>query len=145
MDINDTYVKELLNKEDFLKAFPVVKQLRTNLVETTYLELLEGMIEEGYKAFALYVSNEIVSVIGIIQLTNLHYGKHIWVNDLITDLDQRAKGYGEILLSFVSKIAKENGCEVIALSSGLKRLDAHKFYESKMEFDKVSYVFKKEL
>lgn len=145
MDINDTYVKELLNKEDFLKAFPIIKQLRTNLVETTYLELLEGMIEEGYKAFALYVANEIVSVIGITQLTNLYYGKHIWVNDLITDLDQRSKGYGKILLSFVSNIAKENGCEVIALSSGLKRLDAHKFYESKMEFDKVSYVFKKEL
>jgi hypothetical protein len=34
---------------------------------------------------------------------------------------------------------------VVALSSGLPRVEAHKFYESKMEFDKTSYVFKKQL
>ena len=50
-----------------------------------------------------------------------------------------------MLLSFVNEWAKENSCEVVALSSGLQRVEAHKFYESKMEFDKTSYVFKKQL
>lgn len=145
MDNETTYVRELLNKEDLLKAFPVMKPLRTHLVEETYLNLIEDMKKEGYKMFALYVEEEIVAVIGVIKLTNLYYGKHVWVNDLVTDINQRSKRYGQFLLSFVNEWAKENGCEVVALSSGLQRVEAHKFYESKMEFDKTSYVFKKQL
>ncbi|TFB12835.1 GNAT family N-acetyltransferase, partial [Filobacillus milosensis] len=32
-----------------------------------------------------------------------------------------------------------------ALSSGLQRTDAHRFYEDRMDYDKVSYVFKSSL
>jgi GNAT superfamily N-acetyltransferase len=145
MNKETTYIKELINNDDFLKAFPVMKQLRTHLTQETYLNLIEDMKKEGYKMFALCVEEEIVAVIGVIKLTNLYYGKHVWVNDLVTDVSQRSKGYGQILLSFVNEWAKENACEVVALSSGLPRVDAHKFYESKMEFDKTSYVFKKQL
>lgn len=140
-----TYVREILNKEDLLKAFAVIKQLRTHLIEEKYLNLVEDMKKEGYKMFTLNVGEEVTAVVGFIKLTNLYYGKHVWVNDLVTDVNQRGKGYGEILLSFVNEWAKENGCEVVALSSGLDRVEAHKFYEGKMEFDKTSYVFKKQL
>lgn len=136
-------VKQLKGREDYLKAFPVVKQLRNNLDEKTYLSLLEDMRKEGYKMFALYSDETIVAVAGIIMLTNLYYGKHVWVNDLVTDEKQRSKNYGQILLDFISNWAKENGCEVVALSSGLQRTEAHRFYELKMGFDKTSYVFKK--
>jgi GNAT superfamily N-acetyltransferase len=145
MDKETTYIKELVNKEGLLKAFPIMKQLRTHLVEETYLNLIEDMKREGYKMFALYLVNEVVAVAGVIKLTNLYYGKHVWVNDLVTDVNQRSKKYGQILLSFINEWAKENGCDVVALSSGLQRLEAHKFYESKMRFDKTSYVFKKQL
>lgn len=145
MNKETTYVKELLNKEELLKGFPVMKQLRTHLVEETYLNLIEDMKKEGYKIFALYVDEEVVSVAGVIKLTNLYYGKHVWINDLVTDVNQRSKKYGQTLLSFINKWAKENGCDVVALSSGLQRVEAHKFYEFKMGFDKTSYVFKKQL
>lgn len=145
MDKETTYVRELLNKEDLIRAFPVIKQLRIHLDEDIYLNLIEEMKKEGYSIFALYLEKEIVAVVGVIKLTNLYYGKHVWVNDLVTDVNHRSKGYGQILLSFINKWAKENGCGVVALSSGLQRVEAHKFYESKMEFDKTSYVFKKQL
>ena len=137
MDKETTYVKELLNKEDLLKAFPVMKQLRTHLVEQTYLNLIEDMKKEGYKMFALYVGEEIVAVAGVIRLTNLYYGKHVWVNDLVTDVNQRSKKYGQILLSFINEWAKENGCDVVALSSGLQRVEAHiSFMNSKWDLIK---------
>lgn len=145
MEKETTYIKELVNKEEFLKAFTVMKQLRTHLVEETYLNLILDMKKEGYKMFALYVDEEVVAVAGVIKLTNLYYGKHVWVNDLVTDANQRSKKYGETLLSFINEWAKENGCDVVALSSGLQRVEAHKFYESKMGFDKTSYVFKKQI
>ncbi|QAA35351.1 GNAT family N-acetyltransferase [Clostridium manihotivorum] len=122
-----------------------MKQLRNDLDEEKYLSLLEHMKKEGYKMFALYYEDAIVAVAGVITLTNLYYGKHVWVNDLVTDSKQRSKNYGQRLLDFISQWAKENGCEVVALSSGLQRTEAHKFYEYKMGFDKTSYVFKKQI
>ncbi len=35
MNKETVYIKELLNKEELLKAFPVMKQLRTHLVDKT--------------------------------------------------------------------------------------------------------------
>lgn len=145
MDKETTYVKELLNKEDLLKAFPLIKQLGASFSEETYLSLIEDMKKEDYKMFALYAEEEVVSVAGVSKLTTLQYGKHVYVNELVTDENQRSKGYGQILLSFVNEWAKDNGCNVVVLSSGFQRVEAHKFYESKMGFDKTSYVFKKQL
>ncbi len=145
MDKETTYVKELLNKEELLKAFTIMKQLRTHLIEETYLNLILDMKKEGYKMFALYVDEEVVAVAGVIKLTNLYYGKHVWVNDLVTDINKRSNKYGQSLLSFINEWAKENCCDVVALSSGLQRVEAHKFYELKMGFHKTSYVFKKQL
>lgn len=145
MENEITYIREVLSKEELLEVFCIIKQLRTHLVEETYLNLIKDMKKEGYKMFGLYAEEKVVAVVGLIKLTNLYYGKHVWVNDLVTDENQRSKKYGQTLLSFVTEWAKDNGCEVLALSSGLEKIEAHKFYESKMEFNKVSYVFKKQL
>lgn len=145
MKIDEMVVRELLGKDDFLQAFPVMQQLRPYLDEKTYLELIVAMQKEKYKMFALFAGQKIVAVTGVAQLTNLYYGKHVWVHDLICDADQRSKGYGERLLSFIIQWAKENYCEKVALSSGLQRIGAHKFYAEKMKFDKTGYTFVKQL
>lgn len=145
MNNKDILIREILSEEDLLKAFVVMKQLRTHLDERSYLALVTDMKKEGYKMFGLWVEEKIVAVTGIIQLTNLYYGKHIWVNDLVVDETQRSTGYGQELLNFVIAWGKENHCGVVALSSGLEKEYAHKFYESKMAFNKVSYVFKKQI
>lgn len=95
--------------------------------------------------FALLEKEKIVAVAGVIQLTNLYYGKHIWVYDLVTDESNRSKGYGEKLLSYVQTWGKEKGCGIVALSSGLSRIDAHRFYENKMGYAKTGYVIQKTL
>ena len=64
---------------------------------------------------------------------------------MVTDTNIRSKGYGEKLLTYVHEWAKENKYESVALSSGLQRTDAHRFYEDRMNYDKVSYVFKTSL
>lgn len=145
MENHIAIIKELKDENQWKKAFLVMKQLRINLNEETYLQLLKSMIKEGYRMFALFEGGQIVAVTGIIELTNLYYGKHIWVYDLITDESKRSQGYGEKLLSFVAEWGKERGCEVVALSSGLARTDAHKFYERKMKYTKTSYVFRKQV
>jgi GNAT superfamily N-acetyltransferase len=138
-------IKELKNENQWKEAFLIMNQLRTDLDEEEYLQLVKDMSKEGYIMFALWEGMKIIAVIGVIKLTNLYYGKHIWVYDLIVDESKRSKGYGDKLLSYVQQWGKGIGCETVALSSALSRTEAHRFYENKLEFNKTSYVFKKKL
>ena len=139
-------IKELQSRNEIIEAFPVMRQLRTHLDEGSYLELVsEAQEKEGYKMFALFDGNDIVAVIGFQPMITLYYGRFIWVCDLVTDVNKRSKGYGEKLLTYIHKWANENKYESVALSSGLQRTDAHRFYENKMDYNKVSYVFKADL
>lgn len=137
--------KEVKTQDELIEAFKVMHELRTHLDEEGYLELLEPMQKEGYRMIVAIDNEEIVAATGIIQLTNFYNGKHIYVYDLVTAEAHRSKGYGDKLLSYIHKIAKQEGCSSVALSSGLHRKDAHRFYEEKMDYAKTSYAFEKKL
>jgi GNAT superfamily N-acetyltransferase len=136
-------IREFTTKEDWLQAFPVLHELRPHLNEATYLDLLMEMRKEGYKMFALLEKGEVVAVTGVIILTNLYYGRHVYVNDLVTHSSARSKGFGEKLITYVEQWGRENDCKNIALSSGMQRTDAHRFYQEKMAYERPSFVFKK--
>ncbi|GEN82563.1 putative N-acetyltransferase YhdJ [Sporosarcina luteola] len=139
-------VKELESPKEMLEAFPVMNQLRTHLDEKTYLDLvIEAKEKDMYRLFALFDQGEIVAVIGFKPMITLYYGRFVWVCDLVTDQTKRSNGYGERLLSYVHEWAEDHEYRSVALSSGLQRTDAHRFYEEKMGYDKVSYVFKKNI
>lgn len=139
-------VKELQTEKEILGAFPIMKQLRSHLDKNTYLNLvMEAKAKDNYRIYALKDKENMVAVTGFKPMITLYYGRFVWVCDLVVDSNLRSKGYGEKLLTYVHNWAKEHGYNSIALSSGLQRLDAHRFYEDKMDYDKVSYVFKRVL
>lgn len=144
--MTDIVYKELQTNEEFLEAFPIMNQLRTHLDKTAYLDLVnEAMEKDRYRMLGLYDHSQVVAVVGFKPMVTLYYGRFIWVCDLVTDQNFRSKGYGKKLLSYVHRLAIEEGYENVALSSGLQRVEAHHFYEDKMDYDRVSYVFKKRL
>ena len=146
LGVDPLIIKELKSHNEMMEAYPIMKQLRTHLDQNNYLELVtEAQEKDSYKMFALLNTGEIIAVIGFKPMITLYYGKFVWVCDLVTDSNRRSKGYGDKLLTFVQEWAIENHYESVALSSGLQRTDAHRFYEEKMGYDKVSFVFKKNL
>src|SRR5689334_16583407 len=104
-------------------------ELRTHLDEDAYVALLHEMKPEGYRLMALRDEGAIKALAGIAHLTNLYYGRHIWVYDLVTTADGRSRGYGAALLGHVEQMARDLDCDTLALASGLQRLDAHRFYK----------------
>ena len=139
-------IKDLKNEKEWKEAYPVMKQLRTHLDEEQFLQLVqEAKQKNDYKMAALYDNEKLVAVTGFMPMITLYNGRFIWVCDLVTDSDCRSKGYGEALLDYIHNWSKENGYDIVSLSSGLQRIEAHRFYENKMEYDKVSYVFLKRL
>lgn len=142
--MTDTIIKELVTKEDILNSFPVVQQLRTQLNEDQYVELVaEAMNKDHYRMFALLEEEDILAVIGFKPMITLYYGKFVWVENLVTGENARSQGHGEMLLNFVHDWAGDHHYKTVALSSGLERTEAHRFYEDKIGYDKVSFVFKK--
>lgn len=146
MMIETIVIKELNSQKEILKAYPLMKQLAEHIDEETYLGIVNEAKEyENYKMFALIEDGEIVAVTGFKPMVTLYYGRSIWVSDLVTDTTKRSKGYGRKLLSYVQEWSKENNYENVSLSSALQRTGAHSFYENKMGYDKVSYIFQTNL
>lgn len=139
-------IKELTTEEEFRRAHPVMTELRTHLKDLVdYQEALAQMRRDGYRLFAALDHADMVALAGVAIRTNFYYGHFLYVYDLITKATERSKGHGKLLLDHLEALALEDGCQTIALSSGVQRSDAHRFYEDKMGYERVSYVFKKSL
>ncbi len=138
-------IRELLTDEEFDAAYPVMHELRDHLDESKYLELLTEMRQNGYRMVAVEDDGAIVALAGIATGVNFYYGHYMWVYDLITTEQGRSKGYGLALLFHVEQMARDEGCETLALSSGLQRVGAHRFYEDKAAMEKTGYTFVKQL
>lgn len=139
-------VVELRGRDALRKAWPVMSDLRGHLSEERWLELTEEMAPDGYRLLALEDDDgAIQAVAGIRVSTNLYYGRHVWVDELVTASEARSKGHGSALLAHVEELARSEGCEVVGLSSGLRRVDAHRFYEDRMDYDRAGYVFTKQV
>ncbi|SIS38659.1 GNAT family N-acetyltransferase [Salimicrobium flavidum] len=135
---------ELKTKKEITQAFAVVNELRTQLDLNKYLELVtEAMETDNYHMYGMVEEDEIVAVAGFKPMITLYYGRFVWVNDLVVTSEKRNNGYGEMMLHFVEQWAAQNKYDHVALSSGLDKPEAHRFYEQKMDYDKASYVFLK--
>ena len=69
----------------------------------------------------------------------------MFIYDLVTRSAARSKGHGNALLAHIHQYARENGCGVVALGSGLANVDAHRFYQAKMGYEKAAYTLIKVL
>lgn len=136
-------IQELTTEDEWRAAFPVMRELRTELTLPEFLQAREIMAREGYRLFAGRGKSGLVALAGIAILTNLYYGRHVWVYDLVTAAAARSQGHGRHLLGFVEEWARRENCRCVALSSGLQRRDAHRFYEQHLEYDRTSFVFRK--
>jgi GNAT superfamily N-acetyltransferase len=138
-------ITELHTEEEFREVFPLMKQLRTYLTEETFLRITEEMVWDGYRLFALREGAETVALAGVAVRLNLGYGRHLWVYELVTKEDRRSEGIGKQLLDRLEELARQEGCERIALSSNVRRKDAHRFYEEKAGYERRSYLYSKAL
>jgi GNAT superfamily N-acetyltransferase len=143
--MTDTDVRELTSEAGWREAFPVLVELREDLTEEAYLEYLDEMQDEGYRLFALYEDDAIVSLAGVAIRTNFYNGRHLFVYDLVTREDRQSTGYGTQIMDYVTEWARDRNCEAITLESGLWRDEAHRFYEDRLGMDRFCYTFKKEL
>lgn len=138
-------VVELRSEAELREAFPIVRQLHGDLDETEYTRLLSRMVPEGYRMFAVRgPSDEIAAVLGMQVLTNLYYGRHAYVYDLVASQAVREEGYGSLLMDHVEDLARREGCAYVALACGREREEALRFYEGR-GYERPGYSMRKSL
>ena len=119
--------------KDFDTAYEYIKKLwdyNTYDYETTK-EVYEKVLQDE-NSFAFFAIEEDGTFHGFCHgdyfQTFWMSGLTCYVSSLITNEEDRGKGYGVKLLDHAKKLAKERGCKAITLDSGLPRVQAHGFY-----------------
>lgn len=84
------------------------------------------------------------AVAGFHLRENLPWGRHLYVDDLVTDATRRSMGAGRALIDWLVGHARAAGCGRIELNSGAQRFAAHRFY-LRERFEITSYHFSLDL
>jgi GNAT superfamily N-acetyltransferase len=122
-------VRKLITDEDILAARGVMRQLRPQVPEAVYLETVRRMTQtDGYLQAAVFEGDTVVAVAGYRFMEMLFTGKTLYVDDLNTDETRRSRGHGKMLMEWLKREAKEQGCVQLQLDSGVQREQTHRFY-----------------
>ena len=113
--------------EAIAACYPVLRQLRPKLNESTFVSDVRRMQQQGYILASLR-DEEVRAVAGYRYYEMFAFGLTLYVDDLVTDAGHRSSGYGVRLLDWLKREATDRGCGFLTLDSGLKRVDAHRFY-----------------
>jgi predicted N-acetyltransferase YhbS len=106
----------------------VLRELRTLLTEEQIIERIQQQTPDGYRLAYVEAAGLVTSVAGYRITRNLHYGKFLYIDDLVTRADQKRNGHAGQLIEWLCQHAQDQGCSSLVLDSGVQRFEAHRFY-----------------
>ena len=119
----------------------LLRQLRPAYSPGGILRVVERAREKGgYRIACVESAGDILCVAGFVIGFKLAWGKHLYVDDLVTTGDRRSKGAGSAMIEWLKTHALENGCTQLHLDSSVTRHRAHRFY-LRHGFDITSHHF----
>ncbi|MBL7825472.1 MAG: GNAT family N-acetyltransferase [Saprospiraceae bacterium] len=134
----------LIEKTEMLPLWPLLQQLNDKVTETYLNEMLDDMIQHGYRMAGIWEHGHCLGVSGIWVTTKLYSGKYLEMDNVVVAAEARSRGIGKLLTDFVTNLAREEGCNMMMLDAYLENEKAHLFYERE-GFVKKGYHFLKQL
>ncbi|MBN2510444.1 MAG: GNAT family N-acetyltransferase [Spirochaetales bacterium] len=116
------------NSSDWDAIVSVYRYLRPNIEPAELKRRIDEQIQEGFQVAYAEAGGVILAAAGFRIQSKLAWGRHLYIDDLVTVPEFRSKGAGGNLLRFLIEHAKEEGCGEVHLDSGVQREGAHKFY-----------------
>ena len=121
-------IYKAISDSQILSSLDVMAELRPHLVKENFLSEIRAQEAEGFKLACLEDDGKVVAVAGYRIFSNLAFGRHIYIDDLVTTNSVRSKGYGVRLLDWLKEEARRENCSYFTLDSATHRHQAHKFY-----------------
>ena len=97
----------------------------------------------GHELIVAEYQGEVVGTVVLLIVANLSHAACPWalVENLVVDPKHRRQGFGTLLMNHAMARAREAGCFRIALSSDVRRKEAHEFYRT-LGFEAVAHGFR---
>ena len=119
----------LLQSEEELKPVAsVLLQLRPQFDLNGLVTRIKMQQKNRYKLAYVVSDGKVLCVAGFVTGYKLAWGKHIYIDDMVTHEKYRSTGAGKFLIEWFKSYAKENGYEEIHIDSSVLRFLSHKFY-----------------
>ncbi|MFD0985873.1 GNAT family N-acetyltransferase [Methyloligella solikamskensis] len=116
-------------EEEVAQCFPVMRQLRPHLsCEDEFVERWRRQRSAGYRLLALWDDRKPVALAGFRVQENLIFGPHLYVDDLVTDAENRGGGAGRLLMDRLKAEGRRLGFERLILDTPLSNALGHRFY-----------------
>lgn len=130
--------------EDFDLAFDYIEKLWTyntydrKVIRKVYEEVLEN--KDNFAFFVFDDGKPKGFCHGAYFNTFWLSGETCYVSSIISNVEERGKGYGRKLMDHAKELAEARGCKGIVLDSGIPREEAHRFYEI-YGFEKSAFCY----
>ncbi|WP_078120497.1 GNAT family N-acetyltransferase [Thiosocius teredinicola] len=121
-------VKLAQTERDIDRISPVMRELRPAYSHEDLVAQIEKQQAFGYQLAFVELGDAVICVAGFVIGHKLAWGKHIYIDDLVTAEAHRSSGAGGLLIDWFKRYAAEQGCGQIHLDSGVQRFGAHRFY-----------------
>ena len=135
---------KIATENELKYCYKIMHQVREDLSEKDLSKIISEQIKNGYKLAYVLKDDQVICVAGFSILQKLSLGKHLYIDDFVTDKSVKSSDAGKALLDFLKIYAKQQDCRSIELDSLVQRYDAHKFYLSQ-DMQIVSHHFSFEL
>lgn len=129
IDTGAIEIRTLVDENDLRAVWPLVAQLRPEFDEDRFVAQMRRQIVEGCRATVFFDEDGAPRAFACWRVMEmLAVGKHVYVDDLVTDSAVRSRGFGKRMLDWLKAEATRLGCVRLQLDSGTHRQDAHAFY-----------------
>lgn len=116
------------SETDLRRIGPVLRELRPAFDNEQLVSQIEEQMKLGYQVAYVEAAGKVLCVAGFVVGLKLAWGKHIYVDDLVTAEHHRSEGAGAKMIGWLKAHARSLGCGQLHLDSGVQRFGAHRFY-----------------
>ena len=121
-------IEKIETVEAIESAYPLITELRPHFDKETFIAQVKRQQKVGYQLIGLKKETHWVALAGVRLSENLAWGRFLYVDDLVTKQSEQSKGCGQKIMAHIVGYAKQEGCEMVHLDSGVHRFGAHRFY-----------------
>jgi GNAT superfamily N-acetyltransferase len=141
---NSFEIKEIKGLPDMLAQHSLIRLLNPALTLAYYEELLQQMLQNGYRMVGAFQGTLCVGLSGFWVSAKLYSGKYLEVDNFVVEASYRSQGVGKLLSDWMLQEASRLGCATVMLDAYVTNSDAHRFY-FREGFHIKSYHFFKSL
>jgi ribosomal protein S18 acetylase RimI-like enzyme len=110
-------------------CYGLMRQLRPHLAsEQEFIARWRQQAAAGYRLLAIWQGLNPIALAGYRVQDNLMHGRHLYVDDLVTDAAQRSGGHGGTLMKRLKAEGRALGCAKLVLDTALANTLGQRFY-----------------